>query len=264
MKFSISFGSVLQDMDFYDRIPAVAEIGYDAVELNPNAADMERVARLAAENGMRISACCGYHPKEDHLASDRAVERITDSIRRLGAVGVEQLILLTGDQNSRTDNQKLLIIENLKRLRDAAEKNGIRLLIEPLNSIVQNRGYYLNSMQAALEIVRIVDSPFVQTLYDIYHMQIMEGNVLSTLQDNLNRIGHIHLAGVPGRHEPSGGELNMERILSCLAGWNYDRYIGLEYWPETDTYENVRDEFNRLKTACENPVGGTAASGGKQ
>ncbi len=259
MKFSISFGSVLQDLDFYDRIPAVAEIGFDAIELNPNDADMDRVARLAEENGLSISACCGYHPKEDHLTSDRAVERISESIRRLGAYGVEQLILLTGDRNGHADNQKLLIIENLKRLCGAAEKNGVRLLIEPLNSLVQNRGYYLNSMQAALEMVRIVDSPFVQTLYDVYHMQIMEGNILSTLGGNLNRIGHIHLAGVPGRHEPSGGELNMERILSCLAGWHYDRYIGLEYWPETDTRESVRMEYERLKVASERPAVAPAA-----
>lgn len=254
MKFSISFGSVLQELDFYDRIPAVAEIGYDAIEFNPNGADLERVAKLASDNRLRISACCGYNPKVDHLCSDRAVERISESIRRLSAVGIEQLILLTRDRASRQDSQKLLIVENLRRLRDAAEKHRVRLLIEPLNSIMDCRGYYLDSMQAALEIAAVVDSPYVQTLYDVYHMQIMEGNVLATLGRHLSRIGHIHLAGVPGRHEPCGGELNMPRILSCLAGWQYDRYVGLEYWPVTDTYEQVKLEFDRLKAASEHPV----------
>lgn len=139
MKFSISFGPVLQELDFYDRIPAAAEIGYDAIEFNPNGADLERVAKLASDNRLRISACCGYNPKVDHLCSDRAVERISESIRRLSAVGVEQLILLTGDRASRQDSQKLLIVENLRRLRDAAEKHRVRLLIEPLNSIMDCR-----------------------------------------------------------------------------------------------------------------------------
>ena len=186
------------------------------------------------------------------LEEKKALRRA--SIRRLSAVGVEQLILLTGDRASRQDSQKLLIVENLRRLRDAAEKHRVRLLIEPLNSIMDCRGYYLDSMQAALEIAAVVDSPYVQTLYDVYHMQIMEGNVLATLGRHLSRIGHIHLAGVPGRHEPCGGELNMPRILSCLAGWQYDRYVGLEYWPVTDTYEQVKLEFDRLKAASEHPV----------
>ncbi|MEG0324080.1 MAG: TIM barrel protein, partial [Raoultibacter sp.] len=186
MKFSISFGSVLHELDFYERIPAVAEIGYDAIELNPSNADMERVAKLAAEYHLHLSACCGYNPKVDHLCSDTAVTRISESIRRLSDVHVEQLILLTGQRTSHLDNQKLLIIENLKRLRDTAEKHRIRLLIEPLNSIVNNHGYYLDSMQSELEIVAVVDSPFVQTLYEIYHMQIMEGNILNTITENVS------------------------------------------------------------------------------
>ena len=248
MKFSLCIEPILPDMDFYDRVRLAADVGYDAIEFwSPGARDLDRLASLAARCGLEIAACCAHNHRRDHLASDCAAGRIAESVRVLGGFGVRQVILMSGDVNCRRDSQKLLIAENLKRLRDAAERQQVRLLLEPLNTIVDHKGYYLDSAQVAFELVRIADSPWVQVLYDIYHMQVMEGNILSTLEQNLGRIGHIHLAGVPGRHEPSGGELNMGRVLSHLNALGYGRYAGMEYWPVLGAPKGLRDELARMK-----------------
>ncbi len=99
------------------------------------------------------------------------------------------------------------IVEGLKTCVPMLRESGIKLVIEPLNTIVDHPGYYLYSAQEGFRIVDEVNSPYVKILYDIYHMQIMEGNIISTIMNNIDKIGHFHVAGVPGRHEPYFGEL---------------------------------------------------------
>ena len=108
-------------------------------------------------------------------------------------------------------------MENLHLLAPAAEKAGITLLLEALNSLVDHKGYFLDTATAGFEIVREVGHPSVRLLYDIYHMQIMQGNVIETVQRNIGLIGHFHAAGVPGRHEVFGGELDYRHILDAIA-----------------------------------------------
>lgn len=247
MKYSLCIEPVLPDMEPLDRIAVAAEIGYDAVEFwNPARIDAEEAVRRAARCGIEVSACCAFQHRRDHLASDRAVPSITRSIEELGGLGIRRVILMSGDVHARVDDQRLILVENLKRLRDAAEKHGVCLLLEPLNSYVDHKGYYLDSSYVAFEIVRIVDSPNVKVLYDVYHMQIMEGNILDTIAGNLSRIGHIHLAGVPNRHEPSLGELDIRRVLRQLEALGYNGYVGMEYWPLDNTRDGLLREFQTV------------------
>jgi hydroxypyruvate isomerase len=103
--------------------------------------------------------------------------------------------------------------------------------VEPLNVAVDHPGFYLSSSQQALEIVDEVAAPNVKMLFDLYHMQIGEGNLTATIVANLDRIGHFHLADVPGRHEPGTGEINFANILRRIDEGGYGGYIGLEYIP---------------------------------
>jgi hydroxypyruvate isomerase len=113
------------------------------------------------------------------------------------------------------------------------------LLLEPLNSVVDHVGYFLDSAKLALQVVRDVGSPNLKLLYDIYHMQIMEGNIVQTISENIQSIGHVHCAGVPGRHELYLGELNYQNIFDKIDELNYEGYVGLEYFPTMKSEESL-------------------------
>ena len=112
-----------------------------------------------------------------------------------------------------------------------AAKAGFTLLLEPLNTLVDHAGYYLDSTAAAAEIIRGINSPHLRLLYDVYHMQIMEGKVIATIERNIDIIGHFHSAGVPGRAELFDTELNYPAIVKRIDSLGYNGCFGLEYFP---------------------------------
>jgi hydroxypyruvate isomerase len=114
-------------------------------------------------------------------------------------------------------------------------------LLEPLNTHVDHAGYYLDSSVEGAELVRAINSPHLRLLYDVYHMQIMEGNVIANIEKNLDLIGHFHSAGVPGRGELFMGELNYPQILQRIAARGYKGRFGLEYFPK------MKDNLASLK-----------------
>jgi hydroxypyruvate isomerase len=131
-----------------------------------------------------------------------------------------------------TDEKASSIFEGLKQAADLAKAANITLLLEPLNTKVDHPGYTLSHSAQAFEIIRRIGSPHLKVLYDVYHMQIMEGDLIATLTANLSEIGHIHVADVPGRHEPGTGEINYVNIARMLRTAGYDGGIGLECFPQ--------------------------------
>ena len=111
------------------------------------------------------------------------------------------------------------------------EREGITLLVEPLNTLVNHPGYFLASSEEAFDIVKQVGSQYVKVLFDIYHQQITEGHLIANIRENITWIGHFHAAGNPGRHELSNGELNYEQIFKAIDETGFTGYIGLEYFP---------------------------------
>ena len=107
-------------------------------------------------------------------------------------------------------------------------------MIEPLNTLVDHPGYYLTQSAEAFDIIDAVDSQHVKVIYDIYHQQIMEGNLIPTITQNINRIGHFHSAGHPGRHELDCGEINYPDIIQAIAQTEYKGWFGVEYFPQQD------------------------------
>ena len=126
------------------------------------------------------------------------------------------------------------MVEGLKRIAPLAEKEGLTILVEPVS------GNYFRDSKEAFDILKEVNSPSVKLLYDIFHFQLIEGNILNTLKENLDWIGHVHGAGAPMRCELTDGELNYRFLLNELEKLGYDKFFGLEFFTFTDREEKVR------------------------
>jgi len=114
------------------------------------------------------------------------------------------------------------------------EKAGVTLVFEPLNTLVDHPGYYLTQSSEAFDIVDAVASENVKVLYNIYHQQIMEGNIIPTITEHMDRIGHFHSAGHPGRHELDCGEIHYPDIIKAIDRTTYSGWFGVEYFPLQD------------------------------
>jgi hydroxypyruvate isomerase len=234
LDLSLNIEMILTEMDFYDRIPCAAEAGFKAVEFwDPTVKDAARIARLAEAHHLTISMCCmkGIFDITLNCPSPVVLEGARQTARSMKEMGCSSLFILSGNVECKVDTQKNIIIENLKRLADFAETEGIRVHIEPVNSLVDLKGHYLDLCSMGFEIIKCVNSPSVKMICDIYHMQVMEGNVIDSIVKNIGLIGHFHSAGVPGRNELYLGENDYRTIMKAIEKTGYRGYFGVEYAP---------------------------------
>ena len=150
------------------------------------------------------------------------------------AIDCHTLAVLSGtvDPNLSRPRMRSNLEKALAEAAEIAGRHDRTLVLEPLNTLVDHAGYYLHSTAEAIEIIDTVASPQLKLLYDIYHMQIMEGNIVSTIEQNIDRIGHFHSAAVPGRAEHFDGELDYAHILRRIESLGYEACLGLEYFPQ--------------------------------
>jgi len=175
----------------------------------------------------------GINDPNNHAAIDA---RMREAIRAAAAAGAPNVIVLAGDRAGLTDEQGLehsaRFLNNIKPL---AEDLGVTLCIELLNSKVNHPGYMCDHTAWGVKLCQAVNSPRVKLLYDIYHMQIMEGDIIRTIRDNIRYIGHFHTAGNPGRHEfDESQELYYPAICRAIADLGFDGYLAHEYTPTRD------------------------------
>ncbi len=249
-KFSLCIEPVLPELDFNERIKVAADLGFDAIEFwDPVGKDVKGIAKTALQAGIAVSICCVKNAWQLRMnaPADAVTSNIRESIQVAQELGCPSLIALSGDLDGQNEAQKMALVDNLKRAADLAEKASVTLTLEALNSAVDHKGYYLDSSALGFEIVRSVGSNSVKLLYDVYHMQIMEGNIIDTVTRNIDLIGHFHSAGVPGRHEHFNGENDYPNILNAISATKYGRYFGLEYWPTYDHRQSLKDVLAYLK-----------------
>lgn len=249
-RFSLCIEPVLEKYDFYDRIKAAKELGLDAVEFWDTAdKDVSKIGRLASQNNIEVAICClkGAWTNRLDLPVLDVVENVKESISLSKEMGCRSLIGLSGDVTDNKEPQKNILIENLKRVADILVKENITLNVEALNSLVDHKGYYLDSASVGFEIIKSVNCSNIKLLYDVYHMQIMEGNIIDTIIKNIDLIGHFHSAGVPGRNEHFNGENDYQNILKSIDDTSYDRFFGLEYWCTYDNKKSISDVMKYLK-----------------
>ncbi len=251
MKSSVCIEMIFTEVPFLERIEKAAQAGFDAIEFwNWDNKDLPALKAAVERAGIGIASFQAnlggtlVHPDQ----RPGFVASIEKSLRRAQELCAPTLFLLTDelgeDRTVRYQFPELSdeakygsVLQGLRALAPLAEKAGITLLLEPLNIRVDHPGYFLNRSAVGFELVRAVGSDHVKLLFDIYHMQVMEGNIIHSLTHNLDVIGHVHVADVPGRHQPGTGELNYANIFAALRQAGYDRYVGFELDPTTPSEE---------------------------
>jgi len=261
MKASVCIEMIFTEVPFLDRIDKAAALGFDAVEFwNWDDKDLPAIQAAVERAGLGIASFQSnlggtlIHPDQ----RERFVAGIKKSLGKAQEMGAPALFLLTdelGEDRSvrfqfpelSAEDKYQSVLDGLKALAPLAEEAGVTLVLEPLNVHVDHPGYFLNRSGVGLDLVRAVDSPHIKLLYDIYHMQVMEGNIIDTLTRNLDVVGHIHVADVPGRHEPGTGELNYANIFQALREAGYDRYVGFEFEPTVTSEQAAATSLALLK-----------------
>ncbi|MCX7598329.1 MAG: TIM barrel protein [Armatimonadetes bacterium] len=238
LNLSVCVEMIFNNLPFEDRIKAVAAAGYKAFEFwGWSNKDMPAVAKAAEEAGLTIASFCVEYQGSlvDPNNRDNFVAGARASIEQAVKYGVKTLIVTTGNEIPDVSRwaQHDAILTGLQAAAPYAEEKGVTLVLEPLNILVDHKGYYLTSSQEGFDIVRAVGSPNIKLLYDIYHQQITEGFLIPTIKANISLVGHFHCADVPGRHEPGTGEINYANVFRVIAESDYQGYVGLEFVPTT-------------------------------
>jgi len=228
----------------------VSRIGYAAVEIWKPDDNFPELAGLAEKNGLCIASMTGHDSialgMNDPSQHGRICDELAHSIDLAVHYNVPGLICFSGNIREGQSNEDAIAatVEGFQKIAPYAEEKGINLNIELLNTIVNHPGYQCSHSEWGLAGVKGVNSPRVKLLYDIYHMQVMEGNLIQTITNNIQWIGHFHTAGVPGRHElDDTQEINYTGVCSAIAKTNYDLFIGHEYHPTRELFKTLEEAF---------------------
>lgn len=232
----------------YARIPldelctAAREIGYQSVELlgETEWAVAKRHGLACAVANSFGSIPVGFNRTDQH---DKLVADGERLIPLAATAGVPNIVVFSGNRAGMSDGEGIAnCVAGLKRLMPAAERHGVTLCMEMLNSKVDHKDYHADRTAWAVEVARGVESPRFRLLYDIYHMQVMEGDVIRTIRDNAAWIAHFHTGGVPGRAEiDDTQELNYRRVMQAIADLGYGGYVGQEFIPRRDPVTSLRE-----------------------
>ena len=244
---SVMLWTMYRDLLFEQRLEKVAEAGVHAVELvdefkkwSPD--DFAAARRKKTQLKITFDATAGvWHTLADANDREAFLKSVTEFVPILSGLECSRLILQTGNvvPGLSRDQMHANCIETLKRGGELAAKYNIELLIENIDP-EENPKYFLTSSAEGFEIVRSVGNPHVKFLYDFFHEQIAEGNLIGKLAKNMDYLGLVHIADVPGRHEPGTGEINFANIYRKLGELNYKRYVAMEFMPTGDPVAALR------------------------
>ena len=244
MNFSVCVDAVYRGYPFEDSVRSVKRMGMDTIEFwTWWDKDLDLVKRVAEEAEMKIACfCTKFVSLIDPTMRASYLAALAKSIIVAQKLNCSKLITQVGNEQIGVmrEAQRQSLIDGLKAAAKLAEAEGITLLVEPLNVAVDHPGYFLASSSEAFEVIKAVDSDKVKLLYDIYHQQVTEGHIISTIQENIGLIGHFHAAGNPGRHELDNGELNYEAIFEAIRETGFEGDIGFEYFPVFDPETGLR------------------------
>jgi hydroxypyruvate isomerase len=238
-------------MSAADVFKAVAEIGYPAVEIWFRDEGFDEFAGLAAKNGLRVASIAGHLSLADGLNKrsnhDRIEAELKQSIDVAAKHNIPGVICFSGNRQPYQTEMEAIdaCVDGLRRVAAYAEKKGVNVNMELLNSKVDHPGYQCDRTDWGVAVCERVNSPRVKLLYDIYHMQIMEGDIIRTIQKDIKWIGHFHTAGNPGRKDMDDTqEMNYTGICRAIAATGYDLYVGHEFTPKGDIIEALGTAFH--------------------
>jgi len=227
-----------------DALALLTRLGYDGYEMfdwrDPNVMDIFVSLKdkyplscecLVANKGVSAPGCGLVNPRE-HEEFLKQTQLAIDAAR---AVGAKQLVTLTGNEMGGVPRSEQMAnaVAAMRAAAPMLEKNGMTAIVEVLNTYVNHAGYFLYYVRDGAELIDRVGSPNVKLLFDIYHVQIMEGNLIESIRSNIDRIGHFHVGDVPGRHQPGTGEINYRNVFKAIydQGDRFRGSVALEYSP---------------------------------
>lgn len=242
------------ELPFLERFQAAKQDGFEFVEFwGWTDKDLDAVKAAAEKAEIGISGFNGDaelslidpSQKEAYLAFLR---RSVEAAKKVGARSVTIHSNGLGDggmvidhYDELSDTVKLCtMFGTLKECAKIAEESGISMNLEPLNVTTDHVGNFLQTTRMAAEMTRLIGSPMLKVLYDVYHMQLNEGSICDTIRACGDQFGHIHVADAPGRHEPGTGEINYHRVYECLESVGYQGLVGFELFPQTTTEAAVK------------------------
>ncbi|MBO1513396.1 TIM barrel protein [Metabacillus bambusae] len=240
MKYSLCIGAY-KGKDVVYHLEKIKEHGFQGLEYYSWwDLDIKQVAKEQDRIGVGIIATCTkFFNLVDGTKRLEYIDGLKQTIEACKILGTKSIITQTGnviDGMSR-DFQQQAMVETLKQCASLCEEAGIILEVEPLNGLVDHHGHFLQYSDEAVSIIDQVNSPYVKLVFDVYHQQITEGNVIRNATNYIDRISHYHIADNPGRKQPGTGELNYINILNAIKETGYEGYVGLECGYTIDTDE---------------------------
>jgi len=251
LRLSITWG-MMDGMPVGEGLALLARHGYDAFEMFDWRNPAELASFVAEKNKYPLTCAClvankGVEARGCGLVNPREregfIQELNLSLEAARKVDAKRLVVLTGNEmgGMPRSEQMTNAVTTLRAAAPILEKHGVTAVIEILNTYVDHAGYFLYYVRDGAELVDRVGSPNVKLLYDIYHAQIMEGNLINNIRANIDRIGHFHIGDVPGRHEPGTGEINYRNVFKAIAELRdrYQGYAALEYGALAPLEENL-------------------------
>lgn len=240
VRLSVCIEMYWPELSYAQRVERVAGAGLFAYEFwNYSDKDLPVIQAAARAGGVNLA---GFVCEPGFaLTGPTLLEVHTAGVARAAAVGrqlgTSTFIVTAGNvvAGESYEITRRRVLRKLKAMASAAQQEGVMLCLEPLNVHDDHPGYWLTTMAQAADLVEEVDLPSLKILYDIYHQQITEGSILANLRKYAPRIGHIHVAGAPGRGNLVGGDLDYRTIFAAIDDMGYDGYVGLEFRPTGDT-----------------------------
>ncbi|MEI6916564.1 MAG: TIM barrel protein [Armatimonadota bacterium] len=261
MKFDICLEMVHTDLPYDRRIQEIKKAGFGCVEFwfhdstfdgkgcTPDQPkDPQTLRQVCEQSGVTINNMVVNSPDGglggavvDSKDLNKYLDRLHEVIEFSRAAGISKAITCTGNMPEGLSRAQMRANAEKAYAEAAAiaERENYTLFVEVLNSLVDHPGYFLDNWKEGVEIVKAVNSPNLKLLYDVYHMQIMHGNVIATIEADIDVIGHFHSAGVPGRHELTNGELDYKQIIQRIQATGYTGAFGLEYMPLINDAESL-------------------------
>lgn len=245
-KFAVNIEMWWRQLPFLERIEHAARLGFPAVEFWPwRGKDIEAIAKLARQRNVEIAqfTAWGFEPgmndPENHDAVEQEIQESCQIAKRLNC---GKMTVVGGNDQPGMSQEQMHdnIITALKRVAPIVEDHEVMLILEPMNIRVDHKGHCLYGSPDAVRICREVNSPMVKINWDLYHMQISEGDLCGHLREGFDQVGYLQLADHPGRNEPGTGEVHYNRVLQEAHDLGYRGYVGLECRPKSDELAAAR------------------------
>eukprot|EP01132_Coremiostelium_polycephalum_P006283 gene6283-7828_t len=237
--------------DFANRIRLARDAGLDAVEFwKWTEKDIPAVEKALAETKLALSSLVAEPmiPLTDPASHDAFLVGLRASAEMANRLGAKVLIAQAGDDlpgRTRAE-QHLALVDCLTQAADVLAGTGVVLGLEPLNTLIDHKGYFLHSTVEGLDIIDEVNRPEIRIVYDIYHSLVMGEATADVLKSRIDRVAHVHIADHPGRNEPGSGTLELSKSLHWLFDNGYNGFVGLEYRPTADTQSSLEMTFRTL------------------